>query len=118
MSLLCERCGKPQGATGGLPTPEVCRCTPADVGVPSCTRIPTRERCQACDQVSAIGFWVPNEMWAEVVHPHFRDSVLCVNCFISRADEKLIDWSAEIKFWPVSLAAHLRDVREIEGFWK
>jgi hypothetical protein len=75
--------------------------------------VPTRERCQACQQVSPIGFWVPDEMWRLVVHPYFQNSVICVQCFISRADEKIIDWSAEIKLFPVSLAQHLRKARGV-----
>jgi hypothetical protein len=83
------------------------------VGVPV-EPIPTRERCAACQQVSPIGFWVPNEMCATVVHPFFQNSILCLQCFISRADEKLIDWSAAIKLYPVSLAHHLREARQQE----
>ena len=70
--------------------------------------IPTRERCQACHQISPVGFHVPDTMWRAVVHPHFQNSILCLPCFISRADEKLIDWSAVITLYPVSLASHLQ----------
>ena len=76
--------------------------------------IPTRERCAACQRVSPISFWVPNEMWRAVVHPSFQNSILCVQCFISRADEKLIDWSAEIKLYPMSMAAQLQNVRGLK----
>jgi hypothetical protein len=73
--------------------------------------IPTRERCQACQQPSPVGFSVPDDVWEAVVHPSLRNSILCLPCFISRADEKLIAWDEQIELFPVSLAKHLREVR-------
>ena len=75
--------------------------------------IPTRERCGLCHQISPIGFWVPNDVWRTVVHPHYADSIHCLRCFTDRADEKLVEWDKEIKFYPVSRLTHLRDVRGI-----
>ena len=75
--------------------------------------VPTRERCAACQQISPVGFYVPNKVWTAVVHPFFQNSILCLRCFISRADEKLIAWDEVIKLYPVSLASHLVDVRGI-----
>lgn len=74
--------------------------------------IPTRERCQMCNRISAVGFWVPNEIWKAAVHPHWQESPLCLGCFASQADEKLIHWEREIKFYPVSLVSHLNDCWE------
>lgn len=63
----------------------------------------TRERCAACERPSPISFSVPNEVWEAVVHPYYRNAVLCVWCFISRADEKFIAWDEVIDLYPVSL---------------
>lgn len=69
--------------------------------------IATREFCALCHRVSPVGFWVPNHVWREVVHPSRVNDILCPACFIARADEKMIDWDSQIKFFPVSLHTHL-----------
>ena len=69
--------------------------------------IATREICAICGHVVRVGFWVPNEIWLQTVHLHWQNSILCLDCFTTRADEKLIDWSEKIKFYPVSFKAHL-----------
>lgn len=69
--------------------------------------IPTREICGLCHRVSAVGFWVPNDVWSEVVHPHYIASIHCLSCFVERADEKLVEWDSVIKFYPVSLRTHI-----------
>lgn len=66
---------------------------------------PTRERCAACENISPVSFAVPNEIWGAVVHPKFANSILCLSCFISRADEKMIHWDQSIEFYPYSMAA-------------
>lgn len=68
---------------------------------------PTRERCAMCQRISPVGFHVPTEVWQACVHPHWQNSVLCLGCFISQADEKLIAWDRHITFYPVSLKSHL-----------
>jgi hypothetical protein len=68
-----------------------------------------REFCALCNRVSPVGFWVPNECWEAVVHWSRINDIHCLSCFIARADEKLIRWDREIKFYPVSLALHLGD---------
>ena len=73
---------------------------------------PHREICQLCHRVVAVGFWVPNDIWAAVVHRSHLNAIHCLNCFIERADEKLIDWSKEIKFYAVSLRSHLDYIYE------
>lgn len=73
---------------------------------------PHREICHLCHRVVAVGFWVPNETWAAVVHHSHMNAIHCLNCFTERADEKLIDWSKEIKFYAVSLRSHLDDIHE------
>ena len=71
---------------------------------------PTRERCAACQDISPVSFAVPNEVWGAVVHPQFSNSILCLACFISRADEKLVAWDKVITLLPRSLATHLSEV--------
>ncbi len=75
---------------------------------------PTRERCAACQQISPVGFAVSNEIWEAVVHPQFVNSILCLLCFISRADEKLVPWDKAIKLYPVSLYTHLSQTCSID----
>lgn len=77
-------------------------------------RIPTRERCQMCHRISAVGFSVPDWLWKVAVHPRWRNSVLCIYCFIEGADEKLLRWDRHITFYPVSKASHLEDVRGLQ----
>ena len=69
--------------------------------------IATRERCGVCHCVSAIGFHVPDELWRVAVPDYFRETVLCLKCFVSFADERMLRWERSIKFFPVSLALHL-----------
>lgn len=76
--------------------------------------IPTREFCALCHKVSPVRFAVPDEMWKAVVHPHFQNDILCLLCFITRADEKLLRWDHDIELFPVSLKTLLMDIRKME----
>lgn len=71
----------------------------------------TRERCGLCHKVSPVGFHVPDDLWMTAVPEPHRQGVLCVGCFVSFADERLLPWDRSITFHPVSLATHLQDVR-------
>jgi hypothetical protein len=71
------------------------------------SELPHREMCGLCHRVSAVGFHVPNEVWKAVVHNSRIEDIHCLNCFIERADEKLIAWDSDISFYPVSLRSHL-----------
>lgn len=73
--------------------------------------IPTRQICGLCHRVVAVGFHVPNEIWQEAVHPHYREAIHCLSCFIERADEKLLPWDREIRFFPTSLHTQVAEVR-------
>lgn len=57
-----------------------------------------------------MSFHVPREIWQMAVNPHWQNSVLCLMCFISQADEKLIRWEQGIRFLPTSLRTQLEDV--------
>jgi hypothetical protein len=71
--------------------------------------IATRERCGVCYRVSPIGFHVPDDVWRIAVPDYFRNTVLCVGCFTSFADERMLAWDKAIEFYPVSLRTHLSD---------
>jgi hypothetical protein len=62
----------------------------------------TREICKICYRVNRIGFAVPDAVWKQVVPANFADHVVCLDCFTRLADEKRIDWSKAIEFFPVS----------------
>lgn len=65
-----------------------------------------REWCWMCQRVSPIGFKVPDAVWHEVIHPSMHEATICVLCFAARADEKLVAWDLDIRFFPVSLRSH------------
>jgi hypothetical protein len=39
--------------------------------------------------------------------------MVCLECFTRLADERLVEWCAEIQFYPVSLAVQIRSVEEV-----
>ena len=73
------------------------------------TALLSRERCQCCKRYSLAGFSVPNHIWDQAIPNEFHESPLCIMCFAAMADERLIEWSRDIEFFPVSLAEHARD---------
>lgn len=90
---------------------------------------PHREICGLCHRVVAVGFWVPDDIWSAVVHHSYLTSIHCLNCFIERADEKLIDWSKDIKFYAISLRSEIENIHNEkdemikfhtrdEGYWE
>jgi hypothetical protein len=54
-----------------------------------------------------VGFKVPDDYWRLVIPRIFKNSVVCLNCFIELADEHFISWDKEIEFYPVSFKTHL-----------
>ena len=75
--------------------------------------IATRERCGVCHRVSPVGFSVPNEVWLRAVPDYFRETILCLTCFTSFADERFISWDTDIRFYPVSFRTQLENVRQL-----
>jgi len=69
--------------------------------------IATRERCGVCHHVSPVGFHVPDDLWLVAVPNYFRNTVMCMYCFASFADERMLPWDENITFYPVSLRTHL-----------
>lgn len=64
--------------------------------------VPSRQFCAICGHIHKIDFSVPNEIWAEAIHPYYHNSIVCLNCFMERADEKFLQWEKDIKLWPCS----------------
>lgn len=62
-----------------------------------------------CHCISHIGFWVPDKVWEKAINPFWYSASLCLVCFVSQADEKLIKWDNQIKFYPISLRTHLEN---------
>jgi hypothetical protein len=73
--------------------------------------IVSREICKICYHVNAVGFSVPDDVWAVVVPSLFWNEVICLGCFARLADEKLVQWDGAIKFFPVSMATHVAATR-------
>ena len=71
---------------------------------------PVRERCGACQQLSPVSFAVPNEIWNAVVHSSLINSIICLKCFIDRADEKYVPWDKTIEFLPISRRTMLTEI--------
>lgn len=65
---------------------------------------PTRMFCQICGHLHKIDFWVPDEIWDAAIHPRYKDTHICLNCFMERADERMLPWDKEIKLMPCSMA--------------
>jgi hypothetical protein len=61
--------------------------------------IPTRQRC--------VDFGVPDHLWRKAISDAYRNEILCLRCFISFADEKLLAWDLEIELRPVSLRTQM-----------
>ena len=70
--------------------------------------MPSREICKLCWKVNAVGYRVPDAVWASVVPEAARHSVVCLACFVRLADEAAVAWDQAIDFYPVSLVTHLK----------
>lgn len=69
--------------------------------------IPTREYCNRCSHISAIGFYSP--LWEEVAGQCWESSTLCIQCFAVLGDERGIVWEDGLELFPLSLVTHLRE---------
>lgn len=61
------------------------------------TPIPCRMSCAICGGLHAIDYHVPEHLWNLAIHEYYSNSLVCINCFIRRADEKLLAWDNVIK---------------------
>lgn len=72
-------------------------------GSPKPQEIPCRQYCAICGNLYAVDYHISNqEIWDEAIHPHYRGSTVCLECFIRRADEKMLPWDHWITFYPRS----------------
>jgi hypothetical protein len=65
-------------------------------------QIPTRQFCAICGHLHKIDFRVPDSTWKAVIHPSYRNSIVCINCFMERGDEKFIQWEKSLILRPCS----------------
>lgn len=82
------------------------------------TRHAHREICHLCHEVSRVGFWVPDEVWRAALHKSQQESIVCLRCFTRLADERGVEWDADIKFYPVSQVTHLEVVNPCKSVVK
>ena len=71
-----------------------------------------REICKCCGRINHVGFSVPDEIWNKAIPTTYINSVLCLQCFATFADEGLVNWDEDIQFWAVSLKRHLEYNKE------
>lgn len=67
---------------------------------------PTREICSECAKLSAVGFHVPDRIWAAAIPSPRREDIFCLQCFSRLADRAYVAWDREIAFYPVSKRTH------------
>ena len=80
--------------------------------------IPTRMFCQICGKIHKIDFAVPDEIWDACMDPKLKLARVCINCFMERADERLLPWDKDIKLMPCSMHTQIEiqnEVREYDG---
>lgn len=63
---------------------------------------PTRQFCQICGGIHKVDFWVKDHIWKAAIHKSFQNSIVCLNCFMERADEKFLEWEKDIILRPTS----------------
>ena len=76
------------------------------------SKVPTRSKCQNCKKVMVLYFIVPNELWYQLIKSSERSMEICIDCFASKGDEKMIDWSKDIKFYPLPFVKQV-EVQEV-----
>ena len=62
--------------------------------------IPTRQSCAQCHQRMSIDYHA--DLWPEVVHPKWRDSILCIDCFAEMGDERNIAWEEGLEIMAIT----------------
>jgi len=68
----------------------------------------SREICKICFSPNSVGFTVPDDIWEAVISKEYNVNITCLRCFTRLADEKLIEWDKDIKFYPVSYFSLLK----------
>ncbi len=75
-------------------------------------RVSHRQFCSLCHKVYPLDWVVPDNIWEAALHKSMWNSLVCLNCFIPMADEKLISWDLKIQIYPTSLKSHIEKVRQ------
>lgn len=100
--IKCDGCGTTMAEHDRL-----AHCPPKNRFPPWGT-VPTRPRCHCCGDVIVVDYVADDELWCAVMREKFGPGYVCIQCFASRADEKMIDWAPHVQLRPLSLAAQAR----------
>ena len=65
-------------------------------------RKPHRPFCHICNNVVRVDYWVPNEVWELAIHHSDQRTYICLECFTRNADERGVEWTKDIEFYPRS----------------
>jgi hypothetical protein len=55
-----------------------------------------RPVCRACGHSEKFDFYVPDDIWQQVVPPEHQRGVICLECFDEFAFDKGVDYSQSI----------------------
>ena len=61
-----------------------------------------RPFCFICNNVIRVDYSVPDDVWELALHISHRRTYICLDCFTRNADERGVEWSEGIKFYPLS----------------
>jgi hypothetical protein len=56
-----------------------------------------RQRCRVCKCEDKFNFYVPDEVWREIVPPEYQNKVVCLPCFDEFARKQNVDYSRSIE---------------------
>lgn len=59
-------------------------------------RAPMQQTCKMCGQPDKFDFYVPDELWREVVPKDYQALAVCLYCFDEEAAAKSIDFAADL----------------------
>jgi len=66
-----------------------------------------RPFCGICSEVIRLDFVATDEAWELSLHINDRAGYVCIDCFSKQGDERGVDWSDGIKFYPLPKAEQL-----------
>ena len=56
-----------------------------------------RQKCSVCQCVDKFNFYVPDEIWQDIVPRQYQNKVVCLPCFDEFARQKNVDYSESIE---------------------
>jgi len=56
-----------------------------------------RQRCRVCKCEDKFNFYVPDQVWREIVPPEYQNKVVCLPCFDEFARQRGVDYSESIE---------------------